>query len=106
MSDSRFFPIDHPEAKGPDAHIIPASVGLAMRAVQHAGAPEWKSVAFRGEALMDLLTQEGAMGIRLYAGHDGDHATLVAFAVDAQGNDLVGPNAIAVENGERCPPFC
>lgn len=106
MTFNRVFPVDHPEANGPDSHIIKASEGLAMKAVQDLNGPDWKSVAFRAEAIFDLLKQPGAVGIRLHAAHNGHHSTLVGFAVDANGKDIVTDTSIAIENGEQCPPFC
>lgn len=107
MSDfMRFFPIGHPEAQEPSAHIIQASEGLAMAAVEDPNGPEWKSILFRGEALFDLMKQPGARGISIVPAHNGHHGTVVIFAVDENGDKIVSPGSIAIENGNRCPPFC
>lgn len=107
MSDfMRFFPIGHPDAQEPTAHIIQASEGLAMAAVEDPNGPEWSWLRYRLEAFFDLVKQPGTRGIGVAPAHNGHHSTLVFFSLDESGKPLVSPGYIALENGERCPPFC
>lgn len=101
---------------GPDgaswySHVIQARDGLSMvQAAAQMEAPspaeDYHSVAFAAEAIYELLRQEGAMGIKAMKAHNGHHHTEVWFAVDKFGQPLTGNGFIALENGERCPPFC
>ena len=104
-SFNRIFPLGRPAAAGPESHFIPAGLGKEMVA-QAPEVPDYASVTFHAEAVKALLEQEGAKGIRLRFAHNGHHATLVGFAVDANDEDIAGPDALAIENGERCPPLC
>lgn len=107
MSNNRIFPLGHAECSGHESHIYPARDGVRMVHAHIQGDRKaWRSMAFHGEAITQLLSQKGAAGIRCHhAVHDGE-ATLVITAVDANGKDLVGTDHIVVQNGESCPPFC
>lgn len=98
------FPIGGADSPSHEIHFLPSEDAWAMCEVNH--EPDFKGVAFHKAAVLALLAQAGAEAIRVYHGHNGHHATLVAFAVDAAGNDLISPNYIAIENGTQCPPFC
>lgn len=63
----------------------------------------FKHISFHKKALLALLEQEGAEGIRWSLGANGDALTLVGFAVNADG-DVIGP--MVVDNGHPCPPLC
>lgn len=107
MSDfNRVSPIGHPDASGPDSHIIKLSEAKAMMAVNDPNGPEWKRVRFCLEAVFDLAKQPGARFLDIHPAHNGHHGTLVLTASDENGNALSGETVIALENGERCPPFC
>ena len=107
MSDfNRVSPIGHPDANGPDSHIIKASEAQAMKAVEDPNGPEWSRLRFCFEAIFDLAKQPGARFLDVYPAHNGHHSTLVLMAADENGNLLKGDPIIAIENGERCPPFC
>ncbi len=62
----------------------------------------------------DLLSQEGAAGLRFYNGMDDNLETrLIAVAVDSGGHDIVpaaGVTAVTggliAEEGQRCPTNC
>lgn len=72
-----------------------------------AGEGDHLSTAFNRTALDKLLAQEGCAGIRVYrALHEDGTPTLVMVGVDAAGEDLAGPQAVFIQNGTNCPPFC
>lgn len=94
-----------------NSQVIPAKDGLVMvqaaAALEHpTAADDFHSLAFASQAIHALLTQPGACGIKAVKAHNGHHHTEVWFAVDADGQILASDTAIALENGERCPPFC
>lgn len=104
---NRIFPLSHHEASGPKSHVFPALEGVKMIHAHVQGERKaWRSMAFHGDAIKQLLAQPGAAGIRCHmAVHEGE-STLVLTAVDAAGTDLVAVDNIAIQNGESCPPFC
>jgi len=61
---------------------------------------------FGREILEQLLSEEGAMGIRFYYGFDdnGDRQ-LLAVAADAEQNDLLENENIVADDSSCCPPF-
>jgi len=66
-----------------------------------------KGEYFGKDAILALLNQEGAVGLRIYFGLSNDLVPLpkqVLVAVSADGNDLI--NGLIVENGLLCPPAC
>ena len=74
MSDfNRVSPIGHPEANGPDSHIIKLSEAKAMIAVNDPNGPEWKRVRFCLEAIFDLAKQPGARFLDIHPAHNGHH---------------------------------
>lgn len=99
---NKVFPIGHHESADASSHVFPASEALAMRIT----GPEWNSVKFALEAVQQLLAQGEVHGVGIYYAHNGDHTTVVLAALDTEGNPIQIPDAIALENGERCPPFC
>jgi len=100
----RVFPVAHPDAQPSEVHLLQAPAALAMLTDQT--EVPFSSVAFRKEAILMLLSQSGAEGLKFFHGHNGHHTTLVGFAVDANGTLMASAGQIALENGERCPPFC
>ncbi len=65
------------------------------------------ATAFNRSAFEQLLTQPGAIGIRIYRAQHADGApTMVMVAVDASGQDLASAEATFSQNGQDCPPFC
>ncbi|MEN9949019.1 MAG: hypothetical protein RL106_1842 [Bacteroidota bacterium] len=57
------------------------------------------------EIVMDILQQEGCVGIRFYYGIDDDNATvLIAVGVDANGDDLY--KGLIADRFGRCPDVC
>lgn len=70
---------------------------------------DFTSTYFSQKALKDLLNVPNAVGIRYYPGkitHEGQiYKTLVAVAVDADGNDLTEDGEIALGEGP-CPIHC
>lgn len=66
-----------------------------------------RASAFNRSAFEQLLAQHGAAGIRIYhAKHKDGSPTMVMVAVDAKGVDLDGIDAVFIQNGHECPPFC
>lgn len=66
-----------------------------------------RASAFNRSAFEQLLAQPGAAGIRIYhARHADGSPTMVMVAVDAQGTDLAGANALYAQNTTDCPPYC
>ncbi len=63
------------------------------------------STAFNQPQVIELLTQPGCVGMRIYRGMtaDGESAT-VLVGVDKDGNDMV--NGVLLEIGMPCPPWC
>lgn len=59
---------------------------------------------FGAEKLQALLDQEGAVGIRIYLGHDNNGVSkLVLFAADADECNMEG---LILDVGSPCPPHC
>jgi len=90
-------------------HRIPreeaASLVRNFHAKAEAGAH--RASAFNRSAFEQLLAQPGAAGIRIYhARHADGSPTMVMMAVDAQGADLVGADALYIQNTTDCPPIC
>ncbi len=54
--------------------------------------------------ILDILSQEGCDGIRLYHGKDDGNHVMVLVGTDANGNDM--QNGVIVEKGTRCPVIC
>lgn len=102
---NRVFPVDHPEAEGPESHLLKTQEVLAMHDAVNLSGREWNHIDFRGEAFLDLLAQEGARGLRIFPVFNGHHASVGVVALDEHGLPL-GPDTLALENGQRCPPFC
>lgn len=102
MTFNRILPIGHPDANGPESHIIKASAALEMQVPGN----EWNHVQFLPEAFVKLLAQPGLAAVRIFPAFNGHHTTLAIVGVDDNGKPLVGDDIIAIENGERCPPFC
>lgn len=97
MTYNRVFPIGHPESRTAESHILTAEEGMKMVVD---GLPK---TLFHIEAVIKLITQPGVAGISIRPAFNGDHHTLVLFAVDADGKTI---GAIALENGQQCPPTC
>lgn len=105
MTSLRFFPIDHPESVSADHHIIHPEKGHEMIAALGGEPLDFHSLKYRLQAIMALAEVPGIEGIGLYPAHDGDHSTIVIYALDKNG-DRITDGAVAIENGERCPPLC
>lgn len=100
---NRVLPIGHPEANGPESHIIHPEAGLQMILAAE-GAGPFHSVTFLNEALKALIATPQAVATRFSFARNEHGYTLVALPVDASKNTIL--NSIALENGEQCPPFC
>jgi hypothetical protein len=61
---------------------------------------------FQGkEKLLELLNQEGCVGIRFYyAINDEGQKVLVLVGADSDENDM--ENGLIIDKGDLCPPFC
>lgn len=105
MSDHiNIFPIGAKGSPLHDVHFLPSEEAWAMCDGEHTA--DFRSVAFHAAAVSTLLAQPSAEALRIYKCHNGHHASFAIFAVDAEGNDLIGPGYLALENGTQCPPFC
>jgi hypothetical protein len=83
--------------------------------------------SFNRDAIIALLNQEGADGVRIYLGRDKQGLIrMVLTAVDSTGNDITGspvrvsantgfiesanaspaPPPVLLESGQRCPTLC
>lgn len=81
--------------------------GLIQAFQAKASPGEHRASAFNRSAFEQLLAQPGAAGIRIYrAQHADGSPTMVMVAVDQAGEDLVSPQAVCMQNGSECPPFC
>lgn len=74
-----------------------------------------KAHAFGKSRIGDLMSQEGAVALRIYPAHDGDgNVHMVLVAVDSEGDNIVGgalsgtssPSDNLLQYGGQCPPFC
>lgn len=75
---------------------------------------------FNRDAMVALLNQQGAKGVRVYLGKDdAGFVRMILVAVDSVGNDITGSNgkvlkdtagtsrgAVILEAGQRCPIIC
>lgn len=60
---------------------------------------------FSKDALVKVLNQENAVGIRYYRGLTDDSTpVLILCGVDSDGNDLV--DGLLLEYAKPCPPYC
>ena len=69
--------------------------------------PEGSTIAhfFGRDILLEILAQEGCMGIRVYYALDEENKRqLIAVGADANENDMF--NGIIAEKTRACPPFC
>lgn len=104
---NRVFPLDHPEAAGPESHIVGSEEAMEMvKALPEISTKPFNSIKFLSPALNALTANEGHEGFAFMLGYNGDHITAVIFSVDRDGKILVGPDFVAIENGEPCPPIC
>lgn len=107
---NRYFPLDHKESKGPDAHNM--SYEDAMRMTTEMGPKrdgikrrkKYKNLTFHADAVKGLLAHPDAKGLRLYPAQNGEWITTVLVAVDERGLDI--PSAGALDSGQPCPPRC
>lgn len=90
-------------------HRIPReeAASLVQAFQSQAGADEHRASAFNRSAFEQLLAQPGAAGIRIYrAQHPDGSPTMVMVAVDGEGMDLDGAEAVCIQNSTDCPPVC
>ena len=60
---------------------------------------------FGKEAILAILSQEGAVGMRCYYGLDaGDVSHLVIVGVNSEGNDMT--DGLLAQRMTKCPPYC
>lgn len=69
------------------------------------------SETFDAAAIRALLDQPGCVAFRAYYGmKENEGICLVFFGVDGNDNNIVsaanGGDAVIVEDGKECPPFC
>ncbi|MGA2384571.1 MAG: hypothetical protein ABSG61_14180 [Gemmatimonadales bacterium] len=64
-----------------------------------------KAGAFHKDQVLDLLSQTGCVGLRIYYGRDPAGApNLVLTGIDSADNDLTA--GVILEISFPCPPFC
>jgi hypothetical protein len=64
-----------------------------------------KAEYFGKNAVLDLLSQDACVGMRIYYGQDtAGVKKLVLVGVDGNGNDLV--NGVILDKGFPCPMYC
>lgn len=67
---------------------------------------------FDASAIQAILNQQGCVEFRAYFGMKEDKTVCLVFVgVDANGNDIVASaktneEAVIVEAGKQCPPYC
>lgn len=62
---------------------------------------------FSASALVDLLNQKDALGIRFYFSlNDENQMQIVAVGVNEAGNDLVGEDYLCMDMAIPCPQNC
>lgn len=60
---------------------------------------------FGEEAILNILNQEGAIGMRYYYAQDNEGMPhIVVVGVDSEGNDMM--EGLLAERVAACPPFC
>ncbi len=74
-----------------------------------------KAHAFGKSRIAGLMSQEGAVALRIYPAHDGEgNVHMVLVAVDPNGDNIVGealsgtssPSDNLLQYGGQCPPDC
>jgi hypothetical protein len=66
-----------------------------------------RATAFNRSAFEQLLAQPGAAGIRIYrAQHADGSPAMVLVAVGVDGEDIAGTDAVFMQFGTDCPPYC
>lgn len=102
-SFNKIFPIGAEGTSGPESHMVST---LDATGMIHAfvGPVDFKSVRFHAEAVRQLLAQDGVHGVAVHFANNGHHNTVALVPLDASGSHLL--SAVAIENGDRCPPLC
>ncbi len=60
---------------------------------------------FGKDAVLAIISQEGAVGLRYYYGLDDERTShIILIGVDADGNDII--DGLLAERALRCPPNC
>jgi hypothetical protein len=78
---------------------------LARRHRQDGAHRAGDSGAFNGKPVMELLSQPGCVGLRIYRGRGaGGESSLILVGVDAKGNDMT--EGVLLDTHLPCPPFC
>ncbi len=63
--------------------------------------------AFHKDQVLELLNQQGCVGIRIYLARTASgSSTLVMAGVDQQGEDITAANCTILQNTTPCPPYC
>ena len=91
---------------GEENHSIPLSEAAALTANYRANHPgSVLGEYFSKKAILEILSQQDCVGIRIYFGEDDQHVShLVITGVDKDENDLYNGNL--AELGISCPPNC
>jgi hypothetical protein len=86
--------------------IDPNLAGAWTRTFRETASKGANGHFFGREILLQLLEQEGAMGIRFYYGIDRDEQRqLLAVAADAEQNDQLGEGRAVADDSAACPPW-
>ncbi len=91
------------------------TVQKAVRAYKSSNPGAHHAHFFGKDCIKDLLSQEGAMGIRIWLGNsDDDQLQLFLVAADENESNLLpgskgkeeGGDFIIVNHSRPCPPYC
>lgn len=84
---------------------LKAASELARRHRQDGTHRASDSGAFNGKPVMELLSQPGCVGLRIYHGRGtAGETALILVGVDAKGNDMT--EGLLLDSHLPCPPFC
>ncbi len=87
-----------------DHHITLAQAAALTRRHREAKPFPEKSGAFHKDQVLQLLAQEGCVGLRIHYGRNADGSpALILTGMDANDSDLTGE---ILEQHYPCPPFC
>ena len=91
----------------PRDHRMPlqAAAALTRRFREHAGKGAVHGGMFTKQALMELLSQAGCEGVRIYYGREeGGAPALVLVGVNSADADMA--DGTILEKAYPCPPIC
>jgi len=89
-----------------DHRISLADAAEQTRRARQGGAyRKGDSSAFNAKPVLELLTQPGCVGLRIYKGRDeAGEDSMVLVGVDTDGNDMT--KGVLLNLSFPCPPYC